>query len=141
MELVERALALLDGLVVAVGRNADKEGWLTLEERVALLEAVVPRGVGVRVFDGLAVDAAREVGARVLVRGLRGGADLDGELAMARCNRELAPELETILLVASPAVAHVSSRLVREIHRGGGDVARFVPDVVAEHLARRPTRR
>jgi len=137
VELMERALGLVDRLVVAVGRNADKAGWLPVEERVVLLEAVAPRAATVRVFDGLAVDAAREAGARLLVRGLRSGRDLDGEMAMARCNAELAPELETVVLLASPRVAHVSSRLVREVHRGGGDLLPFVPPAVAEHLARR----
>lgn len=135
-DLVARALGVLDRLVVGVGRNADKRAWLPLEERLALLTACLPPEVAVLSFEGLAVEAARRAGATVLVRGVRSEADLSLELPMALANRRLAPELETVLLVGAPELAHVSSRLVREIVRAGGDASPFLPPLVAQRLAR-----
>jgi pantetheine-phosphate adenylyltransferase len=138
LDLVARARAVVDRLVVGVGINADKAPWLPIEERLALLRELVPAEVEVVAFDGLAVQAARRAGATLLLRGVRGEADLALELPMALANRRLAPELETLLLVGSPEVAHVSSRLVREIVRSGGDATPFLPPLVAQRLARRP---
>jgi pantetheine-phosphate adenylyltransferase len=138
LDLVTRAQGVVDRLVVGVGINADKAPWLPIEERLALLRALVPAEVEVVAFDGLAVQAARRAGATLLLRGVRGEADLALELPMALANRRLAPELETLLLVGSPEVAHVSSRLVREIVRSGGDATPFLPPLVAQRLARRP---
>jgi pantetheine-phosphate adenylyltransferase len=138
LDLVTRAQGVVDRLVVGVGINADKAPWLPIEERLALLRELVPAEVEVVAFDGLAVQAARRAGATLLLRGVRGEADLALELPMALANRRLAPELETLLLVGSPEVAHVSSRLVREIVRSGGDATPFLPPLVAQRLARRP---
>jgi pantetheine-phosphate adenylyltransferase len=138
LDLVARARAVVDKLVVGVGVNLDKTPWLPLEERLALLAELLPSDVTVLSFDGLAVDAARRAGATLLLRGVRGEADLAQELPMALANRRLAPALETVLLVGSPDVAHVSSRLVREVARSGGDVSPFVPPLVAQRLMQRP---
>ena len=138
LDLVTRAQAVVDRLVVGVGINADKAAWLPIEERLALLRALVPAEVEVVAFDGLAVQAARRAGATLLLRGVRGEADLATEMPMALANRRLAPALETVLLVGSPDVAHVSSRLVREVARSGGDVSPFVPPLVAQRLKQRP---
>jgi pantetheine-phosphate adenylyltransferase len=138
LDLMARARAVVDKLVVGVGVNADKAPWLPLEERLALLAELLPSDVTVLSFDGLAVDAARRAGATLLLRGVRGEADLAQELPMVLANRRLAPALETILLVGSPDVAHVSSRLVREVARSGGDVSPFVPPLVAQRLKQRP---
>lgn len=140
LALVRRALRVVDRLCVGVGRNADKPGWIPVDARIRLLEAMVPERVTVTAFEGLAVDAARTAGASLLVRGLRNNADLDAEMPMALANESLAPGLETIMLVAAPGVSHVSSRLVREIHRSGGDVTSFVPREVVDFLADHPPR-
>jgi len=137
VDLVQRALGVVDRLVVGVGVNAEKQAWLPLEERLALLAGCLPEGVAVVAFEGLAVDAARRAGATLLVRGVRSEADLSLELPMALANRRLAPDLETVLLVGAPELAHVSSRLVREIARAGGDASAFLPPLVAQRLARR----
>jgi pantetheine-phosphate adenylyltransferase len=138
LDLVGRARGVVDRLVVGLGVNADKAPWLPAEERLALLRELLPPDVEVLAFDGLAVQAARRAGATLLLRGVRGEADLALELPMALANRRLAPELETLLLVGSPEVAHVSSRLVREIVRAGGDASPFLPALVAQRLQRRP---
>jgi len=137
LELVGRAGALVDRLVIGVGVNADKTPWLSLEERLALLSELLPSGVAAAPLSGLAVDAARSAGATLLLRGVRSEADLAVELQMALANRRLAPELETVVLIGSPEVAHVSSRLVREVWAGGGDVGHFVPPLVTQFLQRR----
>ena len=137
LDLLRRGLLVVDRLVVGVGSNADKAPWLAVEERLALLAELVPAGVAVVPFSGLAVDAARKAGATVLLRGVRSETDMAGELQMALANRRLAPELETVVLIGAPDVSHISSRLVREVHRAGGDVSVFVPPLVAQLLARR----
>ena len=137
LDLVTRARGVVDRLVVGVGVNAGKAPWLPLEERLALLSELVPPDVQVVGFDGLAVQAALRAGATLLLRGVRGEADLALELPMALANRRLAPGLDTVLLIGSAEVAHVSSRLVREIVRSGGDAAPFLPPLVAQRLARR----
>ena len=137
LDLMQRALRVVDKLVVGIGVNADKAPWLGVTERLELLQQVVPKGVDVVAFTGLAVEAARKAGATVLVRGIRGSSDVDMETQMALANRSLAPGMETVLLVASAGVAHVSGRLVREVQRAGGDVSLFVPPPVAAALAAR----
>lgn len=138
LDLVERALRLAPRVVVGVALHADKKTLFSIEERVELLRRSTARLTGVEVerIDGLVVDAARRLGIRVLVRGVRGGADFDFEVAMARTNAELAEGLETILLAPAPRFAHVSSTLVRQIALAGGDASPFVPPAVADALLR-----
>lgn len=138
VDVAIRARALVDRLVVGVGTNADKRPWLDLEARLSLLRACLPQDIEVMSFDGLAVAAARAVGATLLVRGLRSEDDAGAELHMSRANRCLDAELETVMLAASAETAHLSSRLVREVHRSGGNLTSFVPPAVAAHLAGRP---
>ncbi len=138
VDLVARARGVVDEVIVGVGHNADKTPWLPLSERLALLAEVLGSRVRVVSYAGLSVDAARAAGACVLLRGVRSETDMALELQMALANRRLAPELETIVLIGSPELSHVSSRLVREVHRSGGDVSLFVPPAVVACLARRP---
>ncbi|RKY22000.1 MAG: pantetheine-phosphate adenylyltransferase [Planctomycetota bacterium] len=138
LDIARRALAVVDRLVVGVGSNADKRAWLERSVRMQLLAQCLPADVEVLAFDGLAVAAARAAGASLLVRGYRGPEDVAVELHMARANRQLDDSLETILLAAEPRVAHLSSRLVREVHRASGRLSDFVPEVVAQHLAALP---
>lgn len=138
LDLVERALRLAPRVVVGVALHADKKTLFAVEQRIELLRRATAHLAGVEVerIDGLVVDAARKLGIRVLVRGVRGGADFDFEVAMARTNAELSAGLETILLAPAPRFAHVSSTLVRQIALAGGDASPFVPPAVAEALKR-----
>jgi pantetheine-phosphate adenylyltransferase len=142
LDVVVRAAALYDEVVVAVLHNPAKHGTFTVEERIAFVErAVAARGAGdhVRVlaFEGrLLVDVCREVGADVVVKGLRGGTDFAYELPMALMNRHLSG-LETVFLPGDPALGHVSSSLVKEVVRYGGDVSGLVPDEVRDALVAR----
>lgn len=136
IDIARRALMLADKLVIGVATNSSKSPFFTLEQRVALLQREVAAigPVDVRAFEGLAVDFARSVGARVVVRGLRSGTDLDYERPMAAMNAVMAPEIETVFLVASPALAHIASSLVKDVARGGGNVDLFVPPAVAAQI-------
>ncbi len=136
LDLLERALRLFGRVTVGVAFDPAKRTLFGVEQRMEMLREACAAFAGVEVVkvEGLVVDAARRLGATVLVRGVRGGADFDYEVAMARTNAELAPGIETILLAPAPRFAHVSSTLVRQIALAGGDAARFVPKSVAEAL-------
>jgi len=139
LDIIRRALSLADRLVLGVANNSSKTPLFTIEERVALLRQET-EGLGaveVREFSGLAVDFARAVGARFIVRGLRSGSDLDYESPMAAMNATMAPQIETIFLAAAPAFAHIASSLVKDVARGGGDVDLFVPPAVAAQIRAR----
>jgi pantetheine-phosphate adenylyltransferase len=129
LDIIERGVRLFDRVIVALLRNADKEPFLPLEERQAIVRAVVARfpGVTVESFDGLLVDYCRARGARAIVRGLRALSDFEYELQMALMNRRLEPGVETVFMMPSEAWSYVSSRLVKEVARLGGDVSGLVP--------------
>jgi pantetheine-phosphate adenylyltransferase len=130
VDIIERGADLFDELVVAVGNNPAKQYLFDLETRQALVREVIQRdNVSVVAFSGLLVDAAREHGAGVLLRGLRGMGDLDLEHRNGLANRDLSG-IETLFLLAEPAQVFVSSSLVKEIVSNGGDVARYVPEAV-----------
>ncbi|KQX69572.1 pantetheine-phosphate adenylyltransferase [Angustibacter sp. Root456] len=136
LDVIERAAAMFDDVVVAVLHNPDKRGTFTAAERVELLRHVLEGRERVRVveFGGrLLVDVCRELGAAHVVKGLRGGADFDYELPMALMNRHLTG-VETVFVAADPRLAHVSSSLVRQVNAYGGDVSGLVPDVVRDAL-------
>lgn len=139
-DVIRRAARLFPELVVAVGSNPAKRYLFTLEERMDMVRrAVGEPSVRVVAFSGLLVDAARELGADVLVRGVRGNADMELELRNGQANRELSG-LETLFLLASPEHAHVSSSLVREIAGHGGDIRRYVPAVLVDEVRARAAR-
>jgi pantetheine-phosphate adenylyltransferase len=139
LDLVERASRQFDRLILAILRHDEKSPVFSLEERMELLrEAAAPfPNVEVDAFHGLLVDYAQRVGAGTIVRGLRALSDFEYELQMAMMNRRLAPALETVFLMPSEAYAYLSSRLVREVARLGGDLTGLVPEQVVEALKRR----
>ncbi len=139
LDLVRRAAALFGRVTVAVADHPSKTALFSVEERLALLEestAGIP-GVAVARISGLVVDACKDLGATAIVRGVRNGTDFDYELELARTNRAMLPEADTVLLAPAPEFAHVSATLVRQIASLGGDVDPFVPPPVAEALRRR----
>jgi pantetheine-phosphate adenylyltransferase len=136
VDVIERASALFDEVVVAVLHNPDKQGTFPAEQRVELLRQVLSGRERVQVTEyagRLLVDVCREVGATHVVKGLRGGSDFDYELPMALMNRHLTG-VETVFVAADPRLAHVSSSLVRQVSAYGGDVSGLVPDVVRDAL-------
>ncbi len=140
LDIVQRGAALFERLVVCVSAEG-RAAWFTAEERLALVREAVAGlpGVEVALFRGLLVTEARRHGARVLLRGVRGGKDLEAELPMAFANRAMAPELDTLFLTPAPAFALVSSSLVREVCALGGDASAWVPAHVGRALAARET--
>ena len=138
-DLIRRSLALCDRLIVAVAINSSKQPLFSVEERLALLRESVGQDerVSFETFDGLLVDFARQRGASMVVRGLRAVSDFDYEFQMALMNRQLNTGVETVFLVPAVDLTYLSSSLVREVARYGGDVSSIVHPVVAKALARR----
>jgi len=137
-DLIRRSLAFVDRVIVAVAVNVTKQPLFTSEERLALIrEAVSDTRVDVRSFDGLLVDFARAAGATVIIRGLRAVSDFEYEFQMALMNRTLAPGIETVFLVPAFDLTYLSSSLVREVARFGGDVSSLVHPVVQQGLKRK----
>ena len=135
-DLIRRTFAFADQLVVAVATNVRKQPLFTVDERVAFMRRIFadePR-VQVRAFDGLLVDFARDVGAAVNVRGLRAVSDFEYEFQMALMNRHLLPALETVFMAPSLDTTYISSSMVREVARFGGDVTGLVHPLVADAL-------
>jgi len=135
-DLVMRSLEFVDRLVVAVATNVAKQPLFTADERVELIRAALNREprVEVRQFSGLLVDLAREVGARLLIRGLRAVSDFEYEYQMALMNRHLSAGLETVFMVPSLDTTYISASLVREVARFGGEVGDLVHPAVAAAL-------
>ena len=136
-DLVNRSLEFVDRLVVAVATNVAKQPLFSVDERVDLIRATLrdrANRVDVREFSGLLVDFAREVGAKLLIRGLRAVSDFEYEYQMALMNRHLAPGLETVFMVPSLDTTYISASLVREVARFGGQIDDLVHPSVAAAL-------
>ena len=148
LDVVRHAVGLVDRLVIAIGVHSSKAPVFTADERADMLRAVCgPFAAGqgaaleVTTFNDLAVDAARRHGATLLIRGIRDGTDLDYEMQMAAMNETMAPGIQTVFLPASPPVRPITATLVRQIAGMGGDVAAFVPPLVAARLRHKLDRR
>lgn len=144
LDIIRRASILLDRLVIGVAINRDKGPLFTLEERVAMVEAecaVMSRQTGIEIlvhpFENLLIDCARDVGAQVIVRGLRAVADFEYEYQMVGMNRQLDDGIETVFLMAEAQHQAIASKLVKEIARLGGDVSKFVTPKVNEAVVQR----
>ncbi len=144
LDIIARAAAILDRLVVVVGVHHGKKPLFSAEERVAMLEeqiapiaAATGAEITVQTFANLTVDAARSVDATVIIRGLRDSGDFDYEMKLAGMNGEMAPDVETVFLTASPNVRHIAGTLVRQIAAMGGNTAPFVPASVSMALEKK----
>ncbi len=138
-DLIKRTAAFTDRLVVAVAVNVSKQPLFTIEERVQFIREITSDNlhVEVRAFSGLLVDLAKETGARITVRGLRAVSDFEYEFQMALMNRHLLPDLETIFMAPSLDTTYISSSMVREVARFGGNVSDLVHPLIARKLAER----
>ena len=140
LDVIRRAAAMYDRVIVAVGHNPDKPGWLPVDDREAMLRACTADLPNVTVdrCAGLTVAWAAERGACAMVRGLRSSGDFDAEWRLAQINRSIDPSVETVLLMGLPEHAHISSSAVREMAAFGADWRGFVPDEIVvrveEHL-------
>ena len=141
LDVIDRASALFDEVIVAVALSPDKGGGplFNLEERVAFIEEAVAslKNVKVQPFDGLLVECAQEADAKVIIKGLRAVTDFEREFQMAQLNYRLDKTVETMFIMSIPEYAYLSSSAVKEIARHGGSVKGLVPDTVCEALASR----
>ncbi|MGI8957733.1 MAG: pantetheine-phosphate adenylyltransferase [Chthoniobacterales bacterium] len=139
LDVIERARKLFDEVVVAIAHNDQKQPLFTLDERLDFLRQMTAshHGVSVLPLDGLLVEFAVEQGANAVVRGLRAVSDFEFEFQMALMNRKLEATVETIFLMPKEEYTYLSSRIVKEIARLGGDVSGFVPACVVEAFARK----
>jgi pantetheine-phosphate adenylyltransferase len=141
LDVVRQAVGLCDKLIVAIGIHPGKKPLFTTEERLAMVRAVfgpVADKAGCSfdavTYDGLTITSARDHGARIMVRGLRDGTDLDYEMQIAGMNETMAPDVQTVFVPASVGVRPITATLVRQIAAMGGDVSAFVPASVASDL-------
>ena len=144
IDIIRRASALVDKLVIGVAINRDKSPLFSLEERVAMIEAECSKlseQTGTQIvahpFENLLIDCARDVGAQMIIRGLRAVADFEYEYQMVGMNRVLDNSIETVFLMAEAKHQAIASKLVKEIARLGGDVTKFVPPLVKTELLER----
>ena len=141
LDVLKASLAVADEVIVAIGLHPGKAPLFSFEERVQLIESSAESELGeqskwikVVAFDGLMIEASREHGASIMIRGLRDGTDLDYEMQMAGMNRQMAPDIQTIFLPAGTASRPITATLVRQIAAMGGDVSAFVPAAVLQAL-------
>lgn len=139
LDLVQRGAAIFEKLTVVVASHHSKHQLLDAPDRLELVRQAIAgiEGVEVVASRGLLVDSCEELGAEVILRGVRNGGDLDYELQMASANRAMRPRVDTVFLAPVPPYAYISSTLVRQIASMGGDVSSFVPPGVADALRRR----
>ena len=141
LDVIERACKIVDVLYIGIGINSQKSPLLTDEERLSLLRetcAPIAKRTSTEInfvdFDTLMVNAARKVGASLIIRGLRDTTDYNYEMQMVGMNSQMAPDLQTVFVPATPHVRHISATLVRQVAQMGGDVSAFVPPVVLKAL-------
>ena len=141
IDIIQRATHLVDHLVIGVAINRDKSPLFTLEQRIEMVEAEIAdmgdlngTTVDIRPFENLLVQQAEEVGAKIIIRGLRAVSDFDYEFQMVGMNRRMNPEIETVFLMASDRYQFIASRLVKEIARLDGPIESFVSPAVSARL-------
>ena len=128
-DIVERALPMFDKIIIAIGYNSDKDGFFDLEKRISWIEKAFEdnTAVEVRSYEGLTVDYCHKVGAQFLLRGLRTAADFEYERAIAQMNKKMYQNIESVFLLTAPEHTPISSTIVRDIIRHGGDASEFLP--------------
>ena len=139
VDIIRRATGLFDKLVVAVAENPEKQSLFTVKERVELLEKSVRdiEKTAITSFNGLTAKFAKSIGAKAIIRGLRAVSDFEFEFQMALMNRKIEPDVETVYLMPTDKYSYLSSSLVKDIARRGGEVSCFVPPAVLEALKKR----
>jgi pantetheine-phosphate adenylyltransferase len=144
LDIVERAVKLVDRLVIGIANNPSKSQLFSLEERVDMMRRETAplagngyASISVETFDSLLIQFARKLGARMIIRGLRAVSDFEYEFQMVAMNQRLEPDIETVFLMADPRHQAIASRLVKEIASFGGDVSPFTTPAIAEALKKR----
>jgi pantetheine-phosphate adenylyltransferase len=141
LDIIDRACRMFRRVVVGVAKNVEKTPMFSVADRVAMLRAAAARAdIEVMSFEGLTVDFAHRLGARIIVKGLRAMMDFEYELKMAAMNKRLRPEIETVFMMTSPEFAYLSSTLIREVVGFGGSVSGLIPPAVERRLTQRVSR-
>jgi pantetheine-phosphate adenylyltransferase len=131
--VIRRALPLFDKVIVAIGENAEKRSFFSLEQRLAWLQGIFTHEpkIEIATFSGLTVDFCQKMNAGYILRGLRTAADFEFERGIGQMNKLMVPGIETVFLLCEPEYASLSSSIVRDIIRNGGDVRQFVPEGIS----------
>lgn len=139
LDILKTGAGIFDKVIIAVARNSEKNGFLTVDERVQLIKASVNdlENVEVDSFDGLTVHYAEKIGAQVLLRGLRAVSDFEYEMQLSQANSALCPDIKTVFLTTKPKYNFISSSTIREILLNGGDISKFVSEPVFQYLTNR----
>ena len=127
--IVDKALPLFDKIVISIGINAEKPQYFSIEERMKWIKDVYNNNpkIDVKQYKGLTVDFCKKENANYILRGLRDSHDFKFEKNIAHMNKELNPNIETIFIITSPKISHISSSIIRDIIKNGGDVSKFIP--------------
>ena len=136
LDILDRAASIFDKVIIAVAKNSEKHGFLTVDERVKLIKESVKhiQNVEVDAFEGLTIEYAKKCGAEVLIRGLRAVSDFEYEMQLSQTNSALASDIQTVFLITKPEYNFISSSTIKEILVNGGDISQFVPQPVFEYL-------
>lgn len=133
VDIVLRALPLFDEVIVAIGTNSQKQNLFALDKRIAWIKKVFEgeKKISIESYEGLTVHFCEKMKAGYLLRGIRSAADFEYEKTIAHLNRDMLPQLETILILARPELSSISSTIVREIIRGKGKIQKFIPSQIS----------
>lgn len=136
MHIIKAGLTVFDRIIIAIGQNSNKQGYFPLEQRIHWLEAIYAdeSRVSIQSYTGLTVDFCRTQQAHFILRGLRSAADFEYESVIAQTNRTLNADVETVFILTDPQYAHISSTIVKEVHRHGGDISKLVPGQIIDSI-------
>ena len=143
LDILKTGSEIFDKVIIAVAKNSEKKGFLTVEERVKLIRESITdlKNVEVDSFDGLTIEYAKKKGAKVLLRGLRAVSDFEYELQLSQANSAMCEDIKTVFLTTKPKYNFISSSTIKEIYKNDGDISKFVPDPVYKYLLELKQRR
>jgi len=134
--IIRRSVGLFDKLIIALGENSQKQSYFTLDQRLEWLNQLFRKEAAIEVahYHGMTIDFCRDRGAKYILRGLRTSADFEFERGIGQMNKLMLPDIETVFLLCEPEYASLSSSIVRDILRNGGDVSRFIPEGLNDRM-------
>ena len=143
LDILKTGSEIFDKVIIAVAKNSEKKGFLTVEERVKLIRESISdlKNVEADSFDGLTIEYAKKKGAKVLLRGLRAVSDFEYELQLSQANSAMCEDIKTVFLTTKPKYNFISSSTIKEIYKNDGDISKFVPDPVYKYLLELKQRR